>query len=1163
MQSQPFVHLHNHTEYSLLDGAIRIKDIVSKAKEYNMPALAITDHGNMFGVIEFYKECKNAGIKPIIGCEVYLARGSIKDKIAKNSNAEAQERTLFHLILLAKNLTGYKNLLKIASIAYIEGFYYKPRVDKDVLKEYSDGLIAMSACLKGEIPEKALFYGEEEAEKTLQEYLKIYKDDFYLEIMENEIGVQKKVNEILIHLGKKYSIPVIATNDCHYLNKNEAKAHDILLCIQTGKTLNEEKRLKFSSNEFYFKSPEEMYKDFSYFPEACGNTMLIVEKCNLELEFKNYLFPQIDLKHGETVEEKFEKNAIEGLKSRFPEIKKMYNGEFDENLEKKYWDRLYREIEIIKNMGFSGYFLIVQDFIKYAKENDIPVGPGRGSAAGSLVAYSLKITDIDPIYYNLLFERFLNPERVSMPDIDIDFCNRRRDEVIKYVSEKYGHDKVAQIITFGKMKTKQVVRDVGRVLDIPYKEVDTIAKLIPNDAKSLQQAYENVKELKELIDSKDEYKELFEIAKVLEGLNRHSSIHAAGIVISNKPLTDVIPLAKMHEGDIVTQFDMKWVEEVGLIKFDFLGLKTLTVIDNAVKLIKKHKNKNFKLSEINLKDKKTYKLIAKGNTVGVFQLESRGMRELLKRMKPDKFEDLIAVVALYRPGPLESGMVDEYVEVKHGKKKPSYPLPQLEPILKETYGVILYQEQVMQIAQVLAGYTLGEADVLRKAMGKKKPELMAQHREKFVNGCKSNGIDEKKANEIFDIMEKFAGYGFNKSHSAAYAFIAFQTAYLKAHYPVEFMTALLTEDKDNPDKVMKDIEECKNLKINILPPDVNVSDIDFTVDGENIRFGLGAIKNVGEKAIESILKARKKGGIFKNLYDFCLRVDLNKVNKKVIESLIKSGAMDSLEHNRATKMEILDDVLNKANLEKKEKRKRVKALFSEDTNLSLSKTIKVKEIEEWDKETKLMYEKELLGYYLTDHPLNNYKKIIDKFSSCTIEEIITGEYVFDKVKLGGIVTKLKVNKTKKNDNMAVFSLEDLTGQIEVLVFPKLYEETKDLLKNDSVIFLKGNLDRNEETTKILAESIIPIDKVSEEFTNKIEISFKVENNFNKENIFNLKKIIESHRDTKNGKHILFFRVIFPERGEVIIKCAMNINDINNLIKRLSKNFPDYTVSIKD
>ncbi len=1157
MKESQFIHLHTHTEYSVLDGAIRIKDLIQKAKEYNMPAVAMTDHGNMFGAIEFYKECVNAGIKPIIGIEMYIAKGSMYDKKASRKSQD-DESGLNHLILLAKDYEGYKNLLKIASIAYLEGFYYKPRVDKDVLREYSNGIIAMSACLKGEIPEKALFFGEEEAEKALLEYLKIYPDRFVIEIMENEIKEQKRVNEILIHLAKKYSLPIVATNDCHYLNKDEAKAHDILLCIQTGKTIKEEKRLKFSTDAFYFKSPTEIFEEFSYIPEAYENTKFIADQCNVELNFKNYHFPNVELDKNETVEDKFERKAKEGFEKRLAQIKKQYEN-FDENLEKKYRERLDYEIDIIKSMGFSGYFLIVQDFISYAKSNNIPVGPGRGSAAGSLVSYSLGITDIDPIYYNLLFERFLNPERVSMPDIDIDFCNRRREEVIKYVSEKYGKDKVAQIITFSKMKAKAVVRDVGRVLDIPYKEVDKIAKLIPDDAKKLEDVYEKSKEFKEIIDSKEEYKQLFNIAKVLQGLNRQPSIHAAGIVISNQPLTEIVPLAKMNDGEIVTQFDMKWIEEVGLIKFDFLGLKTLTVIDNAVKLILK-KNKNFNLSEIPLDDKKTYKLISKGQTGGVFQLESRGMRELLKRLKPDKFEDLIAVVALYRPGPLESGMVEEYIAVKHGKKKPTYILPELEPILKETYGIILYQEQVMQIAQVLAGYTLGEADVLRKAMGKKKPELMAQHREKFVKGCSERGIDEKKANEIFDIMEKFAGYGFNKSHSAAYAYIAYQTAYLKAHYPVEFMTALLTEEKDDPKKVIKNIDECRSMKIKILPPDVNISDLDFTIDKDAIRFGLGAIKNVGEKAIESIVKARKKGK-FKDLYDFCMRVDLNKVNKKIIESLIKSGAMDSLSYNRATKMKYLDEILRIATLEKRERKKKVKGLFSSDDNSIKSQSIKIEEIEEWDKETKLMFEKELIGYYLTDHPLNKYKEILEKFSSATIEQIQENEYQLSSVKIGGIITKLKISNTKKGDLMASFFLEDLTGQIEVLVFPKQLEENRDLINNDKIIFIKGNIDRNEESVKILAEAIYPIDKVNEEFVNKLEINIEINETFKKDEIVKLSNLIHKYSNNGKSKSLIQFRLIFPDKGEALLRSNYKINNIDNFIKEASLKFPKFSFSI--
>ncbi len=1143
MSSLKFFHIHNHTEYSLLDGAIKIKDLVKKAKEFNMPAVGITDHGNMYGVLEFYNECIENNLKPIIGCEFYVAKNSIKEK--------TDDKSLYHLILIAKNFNGYKNLLKLTSISYIEGFYYKPRIDKNLLKEYSKDLICLSACLKGEIPEKAYLYGEKEAEKSLLEYLEIFKDDFFIEIMENKLKEQKIANEILIYLGKKYSVPIIATNDCHYLNKEDYKAHDVLICIQTGKILQETKRLKFSTDEFYFKSPEEMYNQFSYFPDACENTFILFEKCNVELNFKNYYFPKVDLNENETIDEKFEKKVINGFKKRLNKIKKQYGDNFNDKIKENYLKRLNMEIDIIKKMGFSGYFLIVEDFINFAKKNKIPVGPGRGSAAGSLVAYSLGITEIDPIYYNLLFERFLNPERISMPDIDIDFCNRRRDEVINYVVNKYGKDRVAQIITFGKMKTKQVVRDVGRVLNIPYKEVDKLAKLIPNDAKSLEEAYNKNGELKKLIDSKDEFKELFKIAKKLEGLNRHSSIHAAGIVIADRPLTEIIPLAKMNDGEIVTQFDMKCVENVGLIKFDFLGLKTLTVIDNTVKLIRKHSDKNFNISEIPLDDKKTYELISSGNTVGVFQLESRGMQELLRRLKPDKFEDLIAVVALYRPGPLESGMVDEFIAVKHGKKKPSYILPQLEPILKETYGVILYQEQVMQIAQVLANYTLGEADVLRKAMGKKQPELMAKHREKFIEGCIKNNISKEKAEEIFNIMEKFAGYGFNKSHSTAYALIAYQTAYLKAHFPVEFMTALLTEEKNNPDKIIKNISECKKLKIKILPPDVNKSDIDFTIDGNNIRFGLGAIKNVGEKAIESIIKSRKKDGEFKDLYDFCLRVDLNKVNRRIIESLIKSGAMDSLKYNRATKMELLDKIIEQVNLEKKEKKKKVKGLFTEITLKQNNKIVDIEEIPEWDNEIKLNYEKELLGYYLTDHPLNKYSDMIEKYTNYTIDDIKSSEIDINSIKIIGIITKIKENKTKRNELMASFFLEDLTGEIEVLVFPTLYNElkTKNILKNDKVVLVKGNLDKNEESIKILAENIIPIENVTEEFTNKIEIILNI-NSIDKEKIYKLKNDIDEFI-VNNGKNLLFIKIIFPEKGEIIIKTNKSIKNIPSFINKIN------------
>ena len=1143
-----FVHLHTHTEYSLLDGAIKIKNLIKRAIDYNMPAVAITDHGNMFGAFEFFKEATKQGIKPIIGCEVYIAKGSRFQKGKKNGN---EETGMNHLILLAKNKKGYKNLMALSSFGYIEGFYYKPRIDFELLEKYSEGLIVMSSCLKGAIPETFLNKGEKEAEKILEKYLKLFKDDFYIELMVNGIPEQAKANEFLISLARKYSIGVVATNDCHYLDKDMVESHDVLLCIQTGKTINDKDRMKFSTGEFYFKSPEEMKDNFSHIEEAVSNTLLIAEKCDeYKINDGSYQFPEIPLKKNETIEEVFERKALQGFEERIPHIK-LYHENFNEEIEKKYRKRLAEEIEMIKQMGFAGYFLIVQDFIGYAKKNNIPVGPGRGSAAGSLVAYALKITDINPIPYNLLFERFLNPERISMPDIDIDFCNRQREKVIEYVTEKYGREKVSQIITFGQMKARAVVRDVGRVLDVPYKDVDRIAKMIPATLNiTLEKALEEEKELRELSEKDENVKKIIEISKHLEGLARHASIHAAGIVIGNKPLIETVPLAAMKEGEVVTQYNMKHIEDVGLIKFDFLGLKTLTVIDEAVKLVRKKINKDFDISAIPLDDKATYNLISSGNTIGVFQLESSGMRELIKRLKPDKFEDVIALVALYRPGPLKSGMVDEFINVKHGVKKANYPLPQLKPILEDTYGIILYQEQVMQIAQVLGGYSLGQADMLRRAMGKKIASEMESQKSVFLEGCKKNNVPLKIAEDIFSKMAKFAEYGFNKSHSAAYAYIAYQTAFLKAHFPVEFMAALLTEDKDNSDKVIKDINECKIMGIDILPPDINESELDFTVVKNKIRFGLGAIKNVGSKAIASIIESRKNEK-YKSLYDFCYKVDLNKVNKKVMESLIKSGAMDQIPLNRATKFSILETIMEKALMAKKEKMENEIGIFGpvvQDMPMELNMVIE--EEPEWSEHYKLKLERELLGFYISSNPLNRYKKILDEYCSTNIDNILSREFKRTTLKLGGIITDIKTIKTKrKGEKMASMSLEDFTGKIEVVVFPKLYLEKENLIQLDNIIFLKGHLDSNENGVKIIADDIVPITEVNEKFTNKVIFCF--ENYPDKKSIEIINNKLIKYK-SGNGKHELYFKIRVPEKGEILIHCPLyKLNNVESALYEIN------------
>ena len=1109
-----FVHLHVHTQYSLLDGAIRLNDLMEKAKEFNMPAVAMTDHGNPFGVIEFYETAKEYDLKPIIGCEVYLA---------KDHKKKTSKEKLYHLVLLAENEEGYRNLLKLVSISHLDGFYYKPRIDKELLKKYHKGLIALSACLHGEIPELLVQGNEEAAKKVLEEYLDIFgRENFFLELQSNKIQEQELANKGLVKLAKKYGLGLVATNDCHYLKKEDAFAHDILLCIQTGKNIHDKDRLRFSTDEFYFKSPQEMETAFNEVPEAIKNTMLIAERCNLTLDMNTYHFPVFPVPKGETLESYLYKEAKKGLRQ------KLEQRGLSEEAQKPYWERLEYELKVITEMGFAGYFLIVADFISYAKKNGIPVGPGRGSAAGSLVAYALDITEIDPLPYGLLFERFLNPERKSMPDIDTDICMARREEVLKYVVHKYGgKEHVAQIITFGKMQARAVVRDVGRALDMPYQEVDKIAKLIPPILNiTLKEAIESEPQLKELAEQDPKVKQLLEIAQLLEGLPRHASTHAAGVVISDdKPLVYYLPLYRGSKGEVVTQFDMKGVEKVGLIKFDFLGLKTLTVIQKALDLIEKHKGIKLDLSSIPLDDKPTYKLLCKGDTAGVFQLESSGMRELLRRLKPSCFEDLIALIALYRPGPLESGMVDDFINRKHGKTPIQYPLPQLEPILKETYGVILYQEQVMRIAVKLAGYTLGQADILRKAMGKKKPELMAAERSRFVEGAVKNGVPREKAEYIFNLIEKFAGYGFNKSHSTAYALIAYRTAYLKTHYPLEFMAALLTCEMGSMDEVVKYVIACQDRGIEILPPDINKSELDFIVEDGKIRFSLAAIKNVGTAAVPYILKAREEGP-FKSFIDFCERVDLKKVNKRVIEALIKAGAFDSLGHKRAQLMMALSEVMERAQMKKQQSNALQLSLFDLSGGPQ-KETIELPDIDEWSEDVRLAYEKEALGFYLTGHPLKGYEKTLKELSNTDTEEL---KNLADRapVMLGGIITELKETSSRKGERMAFITLEDLRGKVEVIIFSNLYREARECFTSDQPIFITGHLSKDENAVKVIADKVCFLAEAREKLKTllkqkKAEEKERVkpksilivlqENEVKREQLLRLKGVLSQHRGT--------------------------------------------------
>jgi len=1073
MKHSNFVHLHVHTQYSLLDGMIRLDDLFKKAKEFAMPAMAITDHGNMFGAIDFYKQAYANGIKPIIGCELYVAPRSRFDKTT-SSIGEATR----HLVVLVRNLQGYKNLMKLTSAAHIEGFYYRPRVDKELLKQCSEGLIASSACLHGEIASHIVRGNMDEARKSAREFLEIFgENNFYLEIMENGIPEQAIANQGLIELSKELSIPLIATNDCHYLDAGHAEAHNVLLCIQTGKTIEDKDRMSMTSDQFYVKSPEEMQALFAATPEAISNTVSIAERCNLTFEFGKFYLPKFEVKNPEeSLEDYLDRKAMEGLGKLLPTIMK-YQKENEVAVREKYTKRLRTELEIIKKMGFAGYFLIVSDFIKYAKHHDVPVGPGRGSAAGSLVAYAIRITDIDPLRYGLFFERFLNPDRISMPDIDIDFCQERRGEIIKYVTDKYGKDKVTQICTFGKMMAKGVIRDVGRALNITYSEADRIAKLVPNVLNiTLAQAFEMEPRFAEERKKNPQIDKLLSLSVVLEGLNRHSSVHAAGVVISDAPLVERVPLFAPKD-DIVSQYSMKDIEAVGLTKFDFLGLKTLTVIKNALNFIKESHHIDIDINNLPLDDQETYKLLMKGETDGVFQLESSGMKDLLVNFKPDHIEDVIALIAAYRPGPMK--MIPDFIARKHGKQQITYELSQLEPILKETYGIILYQEQVMQIANVIGGYTMAQADTLRKVMGKKQVAAMEKEKPKFLEGAKKQKINENKAKIIWDRMETFAEYGFNKSHSAAYAMITYQTAYLKAHYPVAFMAALLTSEKDNRDKIIKHMSNCKEMGISILPPDINESQKDFSISGENIRFGLAAVKNVGEAAIESIITMRQEAN-FTSFMDFLSRVDLRKVNRRVIESLIKCGSFDALGNTRKQLMVCLDQAMEEAQRKQKELLSNQASIFDHLDTVEISEanggsSFQIPNLPEWDRKELLSIEKETLGFYITGHPLHGYAdklKLVTNANSATVgtkrdKETIT---------IAGVISSLAERLTRKKDVMCNVVLEDLQGSVGIIFWADVYKKFYELLHADEPVVIQGNIDVGDESLKIIAQDVLSLTK---------------------------------------------------------------------------------------
>jgi DNA polymerase-3 subunit alpha len=1112
----------------MLDGAIRIDDLITRCREYNMPAVSLTDHGAMFGALEFYTKARKAKIKPIIGCEFYVAEQS---RFAKDQNAGHN----FHLVLLAMDATGYRNLMKLASCAQTEGFYYKPRIDNELLLAHHQGLIALSACLHGEVAWRLTHNDREGARKRALELQNLFGDRFYFELQENGIEEQHRANQGLRELGRELGIKVVATNDCHYLNKNEAHAHEVLLCLQTGRTLSDPKRFRFSTDQLFFKSPEEMAAQFRDCPEALANTLEVAQRCNLELEFGKHYFPNFPVPEDETLESLFAKACEDGLARRFAHMRKM--GTLTPETVKRYQDQLAMEIDVIQKMGFAGYFLIVADFINWAKEHDIPVGPGRGSGAGSLAAYCMQITDIDPIPYGLLFERFLNVERISMPDFDVDFCKDRRDEVLNYVRQKYGGDEhVAQIVAYGTMKARAVVRDVGRVLEIPLPKVDRIAKLIPDELKiTLEQAVDKEPRLREAVKEED-IRQLLEIGRTLEGLCRHKSTHAAGVVISPGPMTDYLPVCIGQNKEILTQYDMKYTEMTGLIKFDFLGLKTLTVIDRALKLIRKDLGTEVDLSSIPLDDPMTYGLLCRADSLGVFQLESDGMRDLVRKMKPEQFTDLIALVALYRPGPMESGMIDSYVETKHGRRLPEYPLPQLKEVLEETYGVIVYQEQVMKIASILAGYSLGDADILRRAMGKKIPAVMEQERTKFMAGALKNNIPEKKATYIFDLMAKFAGYGFNKSHSAAYALIAFQTAYLKAHYPAQYMAALLSCDMDNTDKVVKYINECRQRKIAVLPPDINESFQDFTVVSDRIRFGLAAVKNVGGAALVSIIEEREAKGPYTSLGDFCGRIDSSRVNRKVIESLIKAGAFDSLLGNRARLLAGLDQAMEQAKAVQRDRLSGQMNLFglSGAKNGPAVAEAALPDVPEWPELKKLAYEKEAIGFFLTGHPLEGVINDLKRVTDIEIDKL--GSWADGQpVRIGGLIQNFRELKTKKGDRMAAAVLEDMTGSVELIVFPGAFTECGHLLGREEPVVVLGRVQFEERGPKITVESIETLPAALVKYTRDVVIRIRAQQT-SRQHLEQLKEMFYQHHGTCPVRLVLHF----DGRGEVDVEILKDL-----------------------
>ena len=1070
-----FVHLHNHSDYSLLDGAQRIDQLINTIDDLNMDSVALTEHGNMFSVLPYYKEAKKSGIKPIIGCEIYVAVGSRFEKKTRVDGGWGNN----HLILLAQNFIGYKNLMKLVTAGYLEGFYYRPRIDMDLLRKYSDGLICMSACLKGIVPEKMLRGDFDGAKKEALLFSEIFPNRYYLEIQNHGIAEEEQNIINMKKLSHELNIPLVCTNDAHYAKQSHWEAHDIHICLGTGKERSDPNRLRYATPEFYFKSQDEMYKLFKEFPEAIENTRKIADSIDMTLPIGESHLPNFPIPSESNTSD-----PDEYLRS----ITKLGAEEKYGEITPEIKNRMGHELRVIKNMGFAGYFLITADFVKYAKNSNIPVGPGRGSAAGSLVSYALGITSVDPLKHDLLFERFLNPDRISMPDIDIDFCIERRGEVINYIKDQYGENSVTQIITFGKMKAKQVVRDVGRVMGYSFSEVDKIAKAIPNELNiTLDKALNKSPELMKMAEG--DFKELMNHSRVLEGMNRHASIHAAGVVIAPGDLTDFIPLYKSTTDDVTSQYDMKGLEELGLLKMDFLGLRNLTVIDKALGLIQA-KGDSIDLEKLSFNDSKVYELFSKGHTIGVFQFESSGMREFLKKLKPTVLEDLIAMNALYRPGPMEN--IDSFINRKHGKKEIKYSHKLLEPILKETYGIIVYQEQVMQIANEVAGFTLAEADIMRRAMGKKIKSLMEELSIKFVAGSEKNGIKKKKSEEIFLLIEKFAQYGFNKSHSTAYAYIAYQTAWLKVHYPAEFMSANLTSEMRNIDRVVVLINECKKMGIDVKPPDINVSFEDFRpITDSSISYGLNAIKNVGQKALETIIHERDKNGKYLTIFDLCARVDQQKVNKRVLESLIMSGSLDSFEGNRSQNFLAVDTAIKYGQQMQTEKNRNQVDLFgSQSEQEALIKTPTLQDNPEWLEKESLANELEVLGLYVSGHPLLEHSEDLEEFTTIDFEE---GYEISnnDIITVGGMITRIVRRFDKRNREMAFFDMDCLGGHAEVVSFSDSYAAYGDLINEGNVVFVRGKPSETSDFSdlKIISNEIIPVKNVRNRLSQRINIQF--------------------------------------------------------------------------